>query len=252
MNRPNIVSRNEWLAARKKHLIKEKELTRLRDQLSAERRSLPWVRMEKRYVFDGPNGKESLADLFGGRSQLIIQHFMFGPGWQEGCPSCSFLADHIDGALAHLAARGVTFVAVSRAPLAEIRPFHRRMGWRFKWVSSHGSDFNYDFHVSSTAEERASGRMQYNYSELEFSGEELPGTSVFYRDAGGEVFHTYSSYARGDDILLGTYNFLDLTPKGRDEGGLAYTMSWVRHYDRYGAPGSFDRHSSGEPMETTS
>ncbi len=234
MNRPNIVSRNEWLAARKKHLIKEKELTRLRDQLSAERRNLPWVRMEKQYVFDGPNGKESLVDLFGGRSQLIIQHFMFGPGWKEGCPSCSFLADHVDGALAHLAARDVTFAAVSRAPLAEIRPFQRRMGWRFKWVSSHGNDFNYDFHVSSTAEERAKGRMHYNYAELEFSGEELPGTSVFCSDADGEVFHTYSSYARGDDILHGTYNLLDLTPKGRDENSLAYTMSWVRHHDRYG------------------
>jgi predicted dithiol-disulfide oxidoreductase (DUF899 family) len=242
VNRPTIVTRNEWLAARKKHLAREKELTRLRDELSAERRRLPWVRVEKHYVFDGPNGRESLADLFGVGSQLIIQHFMFAPGWKEGCPSCSFLADHVDGALAHLAARDVNFVAVSGAPLAQIQPFQRRMGWRFKWVSSHGNDFNYDFHVSSTAEERAQGRMEYNYGELEFSGEELPGTSVFYKDT-AEVFHTYSTYARGEDILLGTYNLLDLTPKGRDEGKLAYTMSWVRHYDRY-AEGRSKQYSS--------
>lgn len=243
MNPPTIVTRNEWLAARKKHLEREKELTRLRDELSAERRTLPWVRVEKQYVFDGPNGRESLADLFGVRSQLIVQHFMFAPGWKEGCPSCSFLADHVGGALVHLAARDVSFVAVSRAPFAQIQPFQRRMGWRFKWVSSHGDDFNYDFHVSSTAEERAQGQMEYNYGELEFSGDELPGTSVFYKDATGEIFHTYSTYARGEDILLGTYNLLDLTPKGRDEGKLAYTMSWVRHHDRY-AEGRSKQYSS--------
>jgi predicted dithiol-disulfide oxidoreductase (DUF899 family) len=229
----SIVSREEWLAARKRHLAREKELTRLRDQVALERRELPWVKVEKQYRFDGPQGKESLADLFGGRSQLIVYHFMFGPGWKEGCPSCSFLSDHVDGALAHLAARDVSFVAVSRAPLAQIRAFQQRMGWRFKWVSSDGGDFNYDFHVSSTAEERAKGRMHYNYGEREFSGEELPGASVFYKDESGMVFHTYSAYARGLDPMIGAYNWLDIAPKGRDEDDLKYTMAWVRHHDKY-------------------
>src|SRR5713226_4557490 len=188
--KPRVVSRKKWLAARQQLLMKEKALTGIRDVVARDRRQLPWVRVAKHYEFEGPGGKESLAGLFGGRSQLIVYHFMFGPRWEQGCPSCSFLADHVDGALPPLAARDVSCVAVSRAPYAQIRPFQSRMGWRFKWVSSHGSDFNYDFQVSSTPE-RSKGRMRYNYGELEFSGEELHGTSVFYKDAAGEVFHTY-------------------------------------------------------------
>ena len=230
----NVVSREDWIAARKELLTKEKESTRLRDQLSAERRTLPWVKVEKPYVFDGPEGKETLADLFDGRSQLVIYHFMFGPEWKEGCPSCSFVSDHIDGTLAHLAARDVTMVMVSRAPLAKIEAFKKGMGWRFKWVSSYGSDFNRDFHVSFTKEEMAQGRVNYNYTMQEFPSEEAPGISVFYKDAGGGVFHTYSTYGRGVEPLVGTYMILDLVPKGRDEDHLAFTMEWVRHHDRYG------------------
>ncbi len=225
-----VVSREQWLVARKAHLAREKELTRLRDQLSAERRELPWVKVEKEYVFDGPNGKETLADLFGGRSQLIIYHFMFGPGWKEGCPGCSFLADHIDGADLHLSHHDVSLVAVSRAPWPEFAAFKRRMGWRFKWISSYGSDFNCDYHVSPTDAENAAGKRSYNYETIAGADGELPGISVFYKDAAAEVFHTYSSYARGGDILIGAHNYLDLTPKGRNE---ASTMDWVRHHDRY-------------------
>jgi len=228
-----VVSREEWLAARKAHLAREKEFTKARDQLSAERRALPWVRVEKQYVFDGPDGKETLADLFEGRSQLIVYHFMLGPGWQEGCKSCSFLADHIDGARVHLAHRDVTLVVVSRAPLAEIEAFKRRMGWQFKWVSSYGNDFNADYHVSFSKAEIAKGQVYYNYAMQEFGSEEAPGASVFYKDATGAVFHTYSAYARGLDMLVGAYNYLDLAPKGRDEDGLTFTMAWVRHHDRY-------------------
>jgi predicted dithiol-disulfide oxidoreductase (DUF899 family) len=228
-----VVSRDEWLVARRALLASEKGLTAQRDEVSRQRRELPRVRMDKPYRFEGPRGEESLADLFGGRSQLLVYHFMFGPGWEAGCPSCSFLCDHVDGALPHLAARDVGFVAVSRAPLAQIQAFQQRMGWRFKWVSSHGSDFNHDFHVSSTAQEQADGRMQYNYGEIEFAGEELPGVSAFCKDASSAVFHTYSSYTRGLDLLIGAYNWLDLAPKGRDEEGLSFTMAWVRHHDRY-------------------
>ncbi len=228
-----VVSNAEWLEARKEFLAKEKEFTRMRDELSRQRRELPWERVENNYVFDGPNGKETLADLFGGRSQLIVYHFMFGPGWEEGCPSCSFLSDHLDGALVHLAHRDVTLLAVSRAPLAEIEVFKKRMGWRFKWVSSNGNDFNRDYHVSFTKEETAQGTMYYNYAVGPFPSEEGPGASVFYKDESGEIFHTYSAYARGLDILIGTYNYLDLAPKGRDEDGLAFTMAWVRHHDKY-------------------
>jgi predicted dithiol-disulfide oxidoreductase (DUF899 family) len=227
------VSEAEWLTARKEYLTREKEFTRLRDELSRQRRELPWEKVEKQYVFDGPNGKETLADLFGGRSQLIVYHFMFGPGWKEGCPSCSLLADHFDGAAVHLAQRDVTLAVVSRATLPEIEVFKKRMGWRFKWVSSFENDFNRDYHVSFTKDEVAKGKLNYNYSTCEFPSEEAPGASVFYTDGTGDVFHTYSSYARGLDILVGAYNFLDLVPKGRDEDGLAFTMSWVRHHDRY-------------------
>lgn len=234
MDRPRVVPRAEWRAARNEFLIKEKEFTRERDALSAARRNLPMVKIEKEYVFDAPGGKETLAGLFGGRSQLIVYHFMFGPGWEEGCPSCSFLADHIDGAVVHLAHRDVTLLAVSRAPLPQIEAFKKRMGWRFKWVSSYGNDFNYDYHVSFTKDEMAKGKVYYNYEMTEFASEEAPGTSVFYGDATGDIFHTYSSYARGLDMLVGAYNYLDLMPKGRDEAELPWTMAWVRHHDRYG------------------
>jgi predicted dithiol-disulfide oxidoreductase (DUF899 family) len=233
IDHPRVVSQEEWLTARKNLLAKEKQLTHQRDALNAERRELPWTKVEKKYVFDGPNGKETLADLFAGRSQLIVYHFMFGPDWNEGCPSCSFNMDHTDGALVHLAQRDVTFVAVSRAPISKIEPFKKRMGWRFHWVSSYGTDFNYDYHVSFTKEEMSKGKVYYNFDLNEFPSEEAPGISVFYKDSSGDIFHTYSSYARGTETALGTYNYLDLVPKGRDEEGLAFTMSWVRHHDRY-------------------
>lgn len=229
-----VVPPEEWLAERKKLLRKEKEFTRLRDELSRQRRELPWKAVEKQYVFEGPQGKQSLADLFGGRSQLIAYHFMFGPGWKEGCPSCSFLADTFDGIAVHLAHRDATLVAISRATLPEIESFKKRMGWQFKWVSSFGSDFNFDYHVSFSKEERARGKVDYNYGPAEFPSEEGPGASVFYKNEAGEVFHTYSTYGRGLDLMLGAYNWLDLTPKGRDEDGLAFTMAWVRHHDKYG------------------
>jgi len=228
-----IVSRDEWLVARKAHLADEKAFTRARDALSRKRRELPWVKVDKAYAFDGPNGKETLAGLFGNKSQLIVYHFMLGPDWEEGCPSCSLLADHFDGATVHLAQRDVAFVVVSRAPLARIEAFKRRMGWHFKWVSSLGSDFNYDYNVSASAEEKATGKVTYNYEITEFPSEERPGASVFFKNAAGEVFHTYSAYGRGLDILIGAYNLLDIVPKGRDEADLAYTMAWVRHHDRY-------------------
>jgi predicted dithiol-disulfide oxidoreductase (DUF899 family) len=227
------VSRDEWLAARQALLAKEKEFTKQRDAISAARRALPWVKVEKDYVFDGPDGKETLADLFDGRGQLIVYHFMLGPGWEQGCPSCSFLADHFDGAVVHLAHRDATLVVVSRAPLAEIQKFQKRMGWKFKWVSSYGTDFNHDYHVSFTEDEMKNGEVVYNYQKSEFPSEEAPGVSVFARDEAGNVFHTYSAYARGLDMLLGTYNFLDMVPKGRDEDDLPFTMSWVRHHDLY-------------------
>ncbi|HEX2884988.1 thioredoxin family protein [Vineibacter terrae] len=230
-----IVSRDEWLAARTRFLAKEKEFTRLRDQLSAERRALPWVKVEKAYVFDTPEGKRSLAELFAGRSQLIVYHFMFGPGWREGCKGCSFLVDHLDGARPHLENHDVMVAVVSRAPLAELLPFKARMGWRFPWVSSHGSDFNSDYHVSFTAADLAQGATVYNYQVRDAQAEgEAPGISVFYKDDAGDIFHTYSAYARGGEPLIGTYNYLDLVPKGRNEGGLEFPMAWVRHHDRYG------------------
>jgi predicted dithiol-disulfide oxidoreductase (DUF899 family) len=233
-----IVSHDEWIAGRKRLLAKEKELTRLRDQLAAERRALPWVKVEKPYVFSGPGGKEILADLFGGRSQLIIKHFMLGPGWSEGCVGCSFEHDHIDGILVHLGHRDVSYVAVSHAPLPEIEAFKERMGWHIKWVSSSRSDFNYDFHVSFRPEEIVKSEGYYYYEMRKIAIEELSGRSVFYKDANGDVFHTYSSYARGGEDLPGTYGLLDLVPKGRDETGPNRNLSdWVRHHDRYGDRG---------------
>lgn len=229
-----VVSREKWLEARTAFLEKEKEFTRLRDELSRQRRELPWAKVEKNYVFDGPNGSETLADLFGGKSQLIVYHFMLGPDWKEGCPSCSYLADHFDGMLVHLANRDVSLVVVSGAPLSQIEAFKKRMGWRFKWVSSSGNDFNRDYHVSFTDEEKAQGKIYYNYSMRDFCADEEPGASVFHKSNGGDIFHTYSTYSRGLDILVGTYNFLDLTPKGRHEDGLAFAMAWVRLHDRYG------------------
>jgi predicted dithiol-disulfide oxidoreductase (DUF899 family) len=230
---PRVVSQAEWLTARKELLKKEKELTRQKDAVSAERRELPWVRVEKEYTFDGPTGKKSLEDLFEGRSQLIVYHFMFGPEWQEGCPSCSFNMDHTDGAIVHLGQRDVSFAAISRAPIAKIEAFKKRMGWRFKWVSSYQNEFNRDYHVSFTTEEMAKGKVDYNYEMTQFPSEEAPGVSVFYKDKNGEIFHTYSAYARGTESTVGAYNYLDLAPKGRDEDALPFTMAWVRHHDRY-------------------
>jgi len=227
-----VVSPEEWLVARKGLLAKEKEFTRLRDRLSEERRELPWVRVEKAYVFDGPDGKESLSDLFADRSQLVVYHFMFDPSWEEGCKSCSFWADNYGGAIAHLNQRDVTMVTVSKAPLAKLEAFRKRMGWTFKWVSSSATDFNRDYGVSFTPDERESGRAFYNY-RLGHIGGEMPGLSVFYKDGSGAVFHTYSCYARGLDMFNSAYQLLDLVPKGRDEADLPYTMAWVRHRDRY-------------------
>jgi predicted dithiol-disulfide oxidoreductase (DUF899 family) len=228
-----IVSRDEWLAARKQLLVKEKEFTRLRDELSAERRALPWVKIEKPYLFDGPSGKATLADLFDGRSQLVVKHFMFGPEWTDGCVGCSFEVDHIEGALVHLEHHDVTYVVVSRAPLARIEAFKQRMGWRFKWVSSYGSDFNYDFHVSFRPDEIAKGEAYYNYETRDVGIDELSGRSVFYKDSTGDIFHTYSAYARGGEISLGSYGVLDMTPKGRNETINGNLTDWVRHHDRY-------------------
>ena len=227
-----IVSEAEWLVARKDLLTREKEFTRQCDALSAARRSLPMVKIDKDYVFEGPDGKETLADLFDGRSQLIVYHFMFGPDWDEGCKSCSYLADHFDGANWHLPHRDVTFAAISRATLPKLEAYKKRLGWRLKWLSSQGNDFNFDYHVSFTKEEEQKNKVYYNYATGEFISDELPGLSVFYKDENGDVFHTYSAYARGLDHLVGTYNFLDLVPKGRDENPDS-TMDWVRRHDEY-------------------
>ncbi len=233
MERAAVVPPAEWLAARKELLRKEKDFTRLRDELSRQRRALPWEKVEKQYVFDGPRGKETLADLFGGKSQLIVYHFMFGPGWKEGCPSCSYLADTFDGAAVHLAQRDVSFMAISRATLPEIEAFRKRMGWQFQWVSSFGNEFNHDYQASFTPQDIVVGKVYYNYEMTEFPAEEAPGASVFSKNEAGEIFHTYSCYARGLDAMVGTYNWLDIAPKGRDEEGLAFTMAWVRHHDKY-------------------
>ena len=222
-----VVSRDRWVTQRKALLRQEKELTHLRDRIAAERRALPWVRIEKNYVFDTPEGPRSLAELFEGRRQLLVQHFMLGPGWEQGCPSCSYMADHVAGMQPHLAARDTTFRAVSRAPLAEIERFRQRMGWQFKWVSSNGNDFNHDFAVSFTPEQRAKGEVYYNYGLVDFPSTEAPGVSVFVKDDAGNIFHAYSTYGRGVEVMMGTYNMLDLTPKGRDERDVPNKMEWV-------------------------
>ena len=232
---PTVVSPEKWLAARRELLREEKEFTKLRDRLAARRRELPWVKVDKPYVFESPTGRVALADLFDGRGQLIVYHFMLGPGWDEGCKSCSYVSDHLAPAVVHLQARDVAFAAISRAPLAEIAPFKERMGWNFNWVSSHANDFNRDYHVSFTAEELAQGKVYYNYGMTEFPMEEAPGLSVFARGRDGAIYHTYSTYGRGLDQLIGTYTLLDLVPKGRDEDP-EETMSWVRYHDRYDQP----------------
>ena len=231
ITRPKIVSQDEWLAARKELLAREKRLTHERDAVAEARRALPWVKVDKAYVFDSTRGKQTLADLFEGKSQLLVYHFMFGPSWKEGCPSCSFEMDHTDGTLVHLAQRDVAFVAISRAPLAKIEAFKQRMGWRFNWVSSSGTDFNFDYGVSFTQEQRGRNDI-YNFGTSGHPGEEAPGFSVFIKQ-GNEVFHTYSSYGRGVEVGIHTYDFLDLVPKGRGEEGLRFPMAWVRHHDRY-------------------
>jgi predicted dithiol-disulfide oxidoreductase (DUF899 family) len=214
-------------------LAKEKELTHLSDDLARERRKLPQVRVEKEYTFIGPSGNVTLPELFAGRSQLATYHFMFGPDWEEGCPGCSYVMDHLNGAIEHLAARDVTLVAISRGPLDKLLAFRQRMGWHFPWFSSAGTDFNHDFRVSFTPDEVKSGAKLYNFGTTAPHGEENPGLSFFAKDPSGAVFHTYSTYGRGLDALLGTYVVLDRAPKGRDEEGLEMSMSWLRHHDKY-------------------
>lgn len=232
MEHPKVVKQGEWLAARKELLAKEKSLTRQRDALAEERRKLPWVKIEKKYEFDTASGKKSLGELFGGKSQLVIYHFMLGPDWEQGCPSCSLLGDHLDGLGIHLAQRDVRLMMVSRAPFGRIDEFKKRMGWKFPWVSSYGSDFNFDFGVS-VAKEDMEKEVVYNYEPRKFPSEERPGLSVFYKDANGDVFHTYSTYGRGLEDFLALYMVMDRVPKGRDEDKLTFPMAWVRHHDRY-------------------
>ncbi len=229
-----VVSGERWLQARQELLEKEKEFTRLRDELTRKRRELPWEKVEKEYLFEGPDGPVSLADLFGECSQLVIYHFMFGPDWPEGCKICSMLADHYDPLIIHLKHRDVTLATVSRAPLKTLMDYQRRMGWSFPWVSSLHNDFNWDYHVSFKQEDLDANRAYYNYrAGAQFPATEGPGISSFYKDASGEVFHTYSSFGRGLENFLGIYNFLDIVPKGRDEDRLPYPMAWVRHKDQY-------------------
>ncbi len=235
MAKHQIVSQDQWLTARRALLAEEKAFTEARDRLSQARRALPWVRLDKPYVFRGAKGEGNLADLFDGRGQLIVYHFMLGPDWNEGCKSCSFWMDNFSGIETHLNQRDVSFVAVSRAPLEKLDAFKRQMGWTFTWVSSLGSDFNYDFHVSFTDAEKAAGEVAYNYGTRKFFSSEGPGMSVFCKGDDGALYHTYSCYARGLDPLNGAYQLLDLTPKGRDEDALPYPMAWVRLRDTYGA-----------------
>lgn len=245
-----VVSKDAWLQARKALLEQEKALTRQRDELSRKRRALPWVRVEQDYVFDGPGGGSvTLSELFAGRSQLIIYHFMFAPDWAEGCKSCSLVTDNIVGSAVHLANRDTSLVIVSRAPIGKIEEFRKRMGWNCQWVSSYGNSFNRDFHVSFTKDEIQKGETNYNFGVNRFSSEEAPGVSVFYKDAAGSIFHTYSAYARGLEPLIETYELLDMTPKGRDEDQLAYPMAWIRHHDRY--PKTEMAHSGDACCHTT-
>ena len=227
-----VVTQKEWLAARQRLLLKEKQFSKARDRLNQERRALPWVKVEKDYVFDSPDGKVTLARLFDGKNQLVIYHFMFGPGWKEGCPHCSFWADHYDSVNHHIGQRDTSLIVVSRAPLKHIQAFKKRMGWRFRWVSSNQNDFNFDFYVSFTPEQIRSGKMFYNYAPLKMDIDEREGVSAFYKDSSGQVYHTYSAYARGIDLLNTTYNFLDITAKGRDEYS-DFPQDWVRYHDRY-------------------
>jgi predicted dithiol-disulfide oxidoreductase (DUF899 family) len=227
-----VVSPKAWLAARERLLVKEKKFSKARDEMNRQRRELPWVKVEKEYVFDTQQGKQTLAELFGGKSQLITYHFMFGPGWKDGCPHCSFWADHYDSVNHHLGQRDTTFAVISRAPLKEIAPFKKRMGWQFKWVSSNQTDFNFDFNVSFTPEQIKSGTAIYNYAPLDMDIDEREGVSAFYKDKKGDVYHTYSAYARGIDLMNTTYNFLDLTAKGRDEKP-EQRQDWVRYHDEY-------------------
>ena len=233
MTTHKIVSQEEWHQARQEFLIKEKEFTQLRDELSQQRRELPWIKVEKEYLFEGPDGQESLVNLFAGKSQLIVYHFMYGSDWGErGCPSCSFWADNFNGIDIHLAARDATLLAVSLAPLKKIEQYKAKMGWNFKWVSSYGSDFNYDYHVSFTEESVADGTASYNYKPQNGTGE-APGISVFYKDEDGTIYHTYSTYARGLDMLNGAYHYMDLLPMGRDEANLEWSMAWLNYHDLY-------------------
>jgi predicted dithiol-disulfide oxidoreductase (DUF899 family) len=228
-----IVSRNEWTDARRGLLAREKEFLHLRDELSRQRRELPWERVGKSYSFSTPNGRLTLADLFGERSQLIVCHLMFAPEWEAACKNCSFWADHYSGMVAHLAQRDVSFVAISRAPLAKLQAFAKRMGWSFPWVSSEGTDFNYDFQASFRPEDMANGKAIYNYAPLTQKSSDMPGISVFAKDEHGDVFHTYSTYGRGIEPVNGTYQLLDLVPKGRDEASLPFPMTWVKLHDQY-------------------
>jgi predicted dithiol-disulfide oxidoreductase (DUF899 family) len=247
--RAKIVSREDWLLARRELLAQEKRLTHQRDAVSAARRALPWARVEKNYVFDTPQGKRTLSDLFDGRSQLIVYHFMWRRDLGNGCIGCSFLSDHIDGANLHLAHHDVSLVAISRAPLEVLQTYKQRMGWRFLWVSSLESDFNFDYHVSFTPEDLAKGEVFYNYRTTKASIEELSGFSVFYKSTDGEIFHTYSSYGRGNEEVLGAYMYLDLTPKGRNENGPYHNMGdWVRPHDQYDAGGSVDPQGGYSPV----
>jgi predicted dithiol-disulfide oxidoreductase (DUF899 family) len=229
----SVVTKEQWLAARTKLLAREKELSRLRDELSAERRALPWQRVEKHYLFQTESGPKTLAELFGDKQQLIVQHVMFAPSWEQACKSCSFWADNYNGVTEHLAHRDISFVAVSRAPLAKLQTMAERLGWTFPWISSGETDFNFDYEVSFRPEQQGAGKATYNYAPTTGSFEEREGTSVFYKDARGDVFHTYSCYARGIEPMNGTYALLDLVPKGRDEASFEYPMGWLRHRDQY-------------------